>query len=62
MCVSVSVYAWGRRSWEKSEDREKKEKTKIYSHRETDRQTDKHKSFIVMRYNTEQYSKSDSIK
>ena len=27
----------------------------------TDRQTDRHKSFIDMRYNTEQYGKSTSI-
>ena len=29
--------------------------------RQTDRRTDRHKSFIDMRYNTEQYSKSNSI-
>ena len=27
----------------------------------TDKHTDRHKSFIDMRYNTEQYSKSNSI-
>ena len=29
--------------------------------RQTNRQTDRHKSFIDMRYYTEQYSKSNSI-
>ena len=92
MCVSVSVcvsvYVWGRRSWEKrvkkekrkSKEREKKrvkkeesywrEKDKlIHTDKQTDRQTDRqtdgqidrHKSFIDMRYYTEQYSKSNRI-
>ena len=30
--------------------------------KQTYRRTDRHKSFIDMRYNTEQYSKSNSIK
>ena len=33
----------------------------IQINRQTDRRTDRHKSFIDMRYNTEQYSKSNSI-
>ena len=33
-----------------------------HTDRQTDGQTDRHKSFIDMRYNTEQYSKSNSIK
>ena len=64
---------WGKRSEEKQKEGEKRrekmskqEKIKTYSYRfpdgETDRRTDRHKSFIDMRYNTEQYSKSDSIK
>ena len=43
----------------------KEERTKSYSyrstHRQTDGQIDRHKSFNDMRYNTEQYSKLDSI-
>ena len=45
--------------------REKKEKWKqilIHTDKQTDTQTDRHKSFIDMRYYTEQYSKSNSIK
>ena len=34
----------------------------ILINRQTDRQTDRDKSFIDMRYYTEEYSKSDSIK
>ena len=33
----------------------------IQINRQTDRQTDRHKSFIDIRYYTEQYSKSNSI-
>ena len=32
------------------------------TYRQTDGRTDRHKSFIDMRYYTEQYSKSNSIK
>ena len=49
----------------KQEKKGKKKKRKrqklIHTDRETDGQTDGHKSFIDMRYNTEQYSKSNSI-
>ena len=34
----------------------------IHTDKQTDGQTDRHKSFIDMRYYTEQYSKSNSIK
>ena len=34
----------------------------IHTDKQTDRRTDRHKSFIDMRYYTEQYSKSNSIK
>ena len=34
----------------------------IHTDEQTDGQTDRHKSFIDMRYYTEQYSKSNSIK
>ena len=54
----------------KREKKEKwKERVKKQERRENinlliqiNRQTDRHKSFIDMRYNTEQYSKSNSIK
>ena len=53
----------------KSQEREKKEKRTrsenktilIQINTQTDGQTDRHKSFIDMRHNTKQYSKSDSI-
>ena len=45
---------------------EKRKHKLIHTDKHTDRQTDgridRHKSFIDMRYNTEQYSKSNSIK
>ena len=55
---------------EKKEKRKKKRKRKkreninlfIQIKRQTDGRTDRHKSFIDMRYYTEQYSKSNSIK
>ena len=54
---------------EKRKNRETGEKRKhklIHTDKQTDRrtngQTDRHKSFIDMRYYTEQYSKSNSIK
>ena len=50
----------------KKEWREKKRRENktilIQINTQTDRQIDRHKSFIDMRYNTEQYSKSNSIK
>ena len=71
LCVRVRVCVWGRRSWEKSTGKRKKseeEKTInlfIQINRQTDgrtdRQTDRHKSFIDMRYYTEQCSKSNPI-
>ena len=76
VCVSVSVCVCvsGRHSWEKKEKRkkskeERKEKEKreklIHTDKHTDRRTewqiDRHKSFIDMRYNTEQYGKSNPI-
>ena len=39
--------------------KEKREKKNLYI--QIDTKTDRHKSFIDMRYNTEQYSKSNSI-
>ena len=47
----------------KKEKRKEKEKRSenINSFIQTDGRTDRHKSFIDMRYNTEQYSKSSSI-
>ena len=50
----------------RKEIREKRENYKlIHTDKQTDRQTvgwiDRHKSFIDMRYYTEQYSKSNSI-
>ena len=45
--------------------RKKREKTinlYIQTNRQTDERIDRHKSFIDMRNNTEQYSKSNSIK
>ena len=50
---------------EKKEKRKRKKKSKkskyinlfIQRNTHTDRQTDRHKSFIDMRYNTEQYGK-----
>ena len=65
---------WGRWSWErrrenKGKRKRNKEKRNKYlfiqintqTDRQTERRTDRHKSFIDMRYNTKQYSKSDSI-
>ena len=57
---------------EKRKEREKNERIKKQERRENinlliqinkqiDGRTDRHKSFIDMRYNTEQYSKSNSI-
>ena len=46
---------------EKKEKRRGKKNLFIQINRQTNRQTDRHKSFIDMRYNTEQYSKSNSI-
>ena len=47
------------------ETREKRKHKLIHTDKQTDTQTngwtDRHKSFIDMRYNTEQYSKSNSI-
>ena len=71
MYVCVRVHAcmcvWGRRSWEKRKKikREKKEKRNEIENKnlfiQINRRTDRHKSFIHMRYYTEQYSKSNSI-
>ena len=55
---------------EKKEKRKRKKKSKkskyinlfIQRNTHTDRQTDRNKSFIDMRYYTEQYNKSNSIK
>ena len=66
----VCVRVWVRKTFIRKESKEREkseeEKTKTYSYRQTDRQTykqtDRHKSFIDMTYNTEQYSKSNSIK
>ena len=42
--------------------RNKKRKHKlIHTDKQTDNQTDRHKSFVEMTYNTEQYSKSNLI-
>ena len=73
LCVSVSVCVWGRRSWEKrkrvkKEKRKRSENINLFiqinkqTERQIDRRTDRHKSFIAMRYYTELYSKSNSIK
>ena len=77
MCVSVSVYVCSCMGEEDvHEKRKRKERIKKQERREninlfiqintqtdeqTDRQTKRRKSFIDMRYNTEQYSKSNSI-
>ena len=67
-------HSWEKR--EKKEIRTRKERVKkrvkkrihklVHTDKQTDRQTngrtDRHKSFIDMRYNTEQHSKSNSIK
>ena len=55
-----------KKKWNSKETGEKKRKHKLIHtdkqiNRQTDRRTDRHKSFIDMRYNTEQYSKSNSI-
>ena len=46
----------------KNEKREKRKHKLLHTDKQIDRQTDKHKSFIDMRNNTEQCSKSNSIK
>ena len=46
---------------EKKQERRENYKI-IHTDKQTYRRTDRHKSFIDMRYNTEQYSKSNSIK
>ena len=51
-----------RKSKERIKKQERRENYKlIHTDKQTDRRTDRHKSFIDMRYNTEQYSKSNSI-
>ena len=69
MNVCVRVCACARKTFKRKEStrrRETKRRENKYSliqmKRQTDGQTDRHKSFIDMRYNTEQYSKSNSIK
>ena len=61
---------WKKKIKRKEIERKKRENYKlIHTDKQTDRQTDResdgwidrHKSFIDMRYNTEQYSKSNSI-
>ena len=66
MCVCVRKTST-RKGREKRKEREVKRKHKlIHTDKQTDRQTDgrteRHKSFIDMRYYTEQFSKSNSIK
>ena len=53
-----------RKSKERIKKQERRENINLFIqiNRQTDRRTDRHKSFIDMRYNTEQYSKSNSIK
>ena len=47
---------------ERVKKQERRENYKlIHTDKQTDRRTDRHKSFIDMTYNTEQYSKSNSI-
>ena len=71
LCVYpwMCVCKWGRRSWEKRNERRMKKKRNIRNRkhelihtdkqtdkrteRQTDRQIDRHKSFIDMRYKTE---------
>ena len=51
-----------KKEYRKNEETGEKRKHKlIHTDRRTNGQTDRHKSFIDMRYNTEQYSKSNSI-
>ena len=64
MYVCVRVYAWVSEEdvHEKRVKKEKKKKRKqivIHTEKHTDGQTDRHKSFNDMWYNTEQYSKLD---
>ena len=64
MCMCVCV----RKTFKRKEKRENSKEWRreninllIQINRQTDGQIDRHKSFIDMRYNTEQYSKSNSI-
>ena len=74
VCVYVSVRKMFMRKKNKKEKEKRYEKKrqekrkenlliqiKRQSDRQIDRYKDRHKSFIDMRYNTEQYDKSDSI-
>ena len=75
-CVSECVWgrrSWDKKEKEKERVKRKEKRVKRREKREKlihtdnqtdgriDRQTDRHKSFIDMRYNTEVYSKSSSI-
>ena len=58
------MYVCERRSWGKNKEKRKETKRKqilIHTDKQTDGRTDRHKSFIDMRDNTEQYSKSNAI-
>ena len=67
MYVCVRVRVCVRKMFMRKERIKKQERREninlfIQINTQTDRQTDRHKSFIDMRYFTEQYSKSNSIK
>ena len=74
MCVCVrKTFMRKERVMKMKEKRKRKERMKkqetreninlfIQMNKQTDGRTDRHKSFIDMRYNTEQYSKSNKIK
>ena len=66
VCVCPCLYVCEEDVHEKRVKKEKKKRSEninlfIQINRQTDGRTDKHKSFIDMRYYTEQYSKSNSI-
>ena len=68
MYVCVRVRVCVRKTFMRKEKKGKEKRKRseninlfIQINRQTDRRTDRHKSFIDMRYNTEQYSKSNSI-